>query len=669
MSVFKLHAPFAPAGDQPQAIARLTALLGGARPVGPATLLGVTGSGKTYTMAHLVANLGLPTLVITHNKTLAAQLFQEFREFFPENAVEYFVSYYDYYQPEAYIPHKDLFIEKDASINEKIDRLRHSATRALLERPDTLVVASVSCIYGLGNPEHYRAANLKVERGGRLAREAILEKLVDMQYKRTNLDLARNYFRCQGDVIEVWSAYAEEVVRIELFGDEVERITELDPASMRTLRDLPRCTVYPAQHYVLPEKEREAAFAAIEAELEERARWFKARDRLLELQRITERTRYDLELMREVGYCSGIENYSRHLDGRKPGEPPHTLLDYFPEDFLLLVDESHMTLPQLRGMLHGDRARKENLVEHGFRLPSAFDNRPLEFSEFEKYMRRTLFVSATPAEEELARSKGRVVEQIIRPTGLVDPRITVRPAEGQVDDLIARIRERVARHERVLVTTLTKRMAEDLSRYLAEFGFAVAYLHSEIETLERTEILRDLRTKKYDVLVGINLLREGLDLPEVSLVAILDADKEGFLRSARSLIQTTGRASRHVNGEVILYADTMTDSIKATVAETERRRALQLAHNAEHGITPRSVVKSIQDLVIAGEKSELSEEEKAEFAERTADLEARMRKAAEDLDFETAAKLRDELLRFGVEFGKRRTFRPKQHAKPKKRFK
>ncbi|HUT73634.1 MAG TPA: excinuclease ABC subunit UvrB [Armatimonadota bacterium] len=646
---FDLRSDFEPSGDQPQAIARLVEGLG--RGDAYQTLMGVTGSGKTFTVANVIAQVQRPTLLIAHNKTLAAQLCTELREFFPANAVEYFVSYYDYYQPEAYLPQSDTYIEKDASINEEIDRLRHAATQALFERRDVIIVASVSAIYGLGSPEDYERITLTVERGQAHDRDAMLRRLVDMQFVRNDVNLTRGKFRVRGDVLEVHSVDKELITRIELFGDEVERITVISPLTGEVVEDRERAVIFPASHYVSPWDKLERALAAIEDELQERLAYFRQHDKLLEAQRLEQRTRYDLEMIREIGYCNGIENYSRHLDGRAPGTPPYTLLHYFPDDFLLVLDESHQTVPQLRGMYEGDRSRKLSLVEHGFRLPSAFDNRPLTFDEFEQLHGQTIFTSATPRPHELGIS-AQVVEQVIRPTGLVDPELEVRPTRGQVDDFIAEINARAARGERVLVTALTKKMAEDLTEYLAELGLKVHYLHSEIETLVRSEILRDLRLGVYDVVVGVNLLREGLDLPEVSLVAILDADKEGFLRSESSLIQTIGRAARHVWGRVIMYADDITDSMRRAIDETNRRREMQIAYNREHNITPEGIRKEIRELLAAAERA--AEEPalyyagegrpEAQLPHIIADLEADMRAAAAELRFEEAAHIRDQIV-------------------------
>ena len=649
MPAFELVSDFEPRGDQPEAVEALVrGLSAGKR---HQTLLGVTGSGKTFTIANVIQACQRPTLVISHNKTLAAQLYHEFRTFFPRNAVEYFVSYYDYYQPEAYIPRTDTYIEKSTEINDEIDRLRLSTTSSLMERDDVIVVASVSCIFGLGSPESIRELVLLVERGARADRQDILMRLVELQYDRNDYDLGRGTFRVRGDVIEIFPAYSETAVRIEMFGDEVERICDISPVTGAPLADKDRAAVYPASHFATTEDRIEAAIESIEAELEQRVAHFNRNDKLLEAQRISSRTRYDVEALREFGYCQGIENYSRHIDGRAPGQPPGTLIDYFARDFLLVIDESHVTLSQIRAMYNGDRSRKATLIQHGFRLPSALDNRPLKFEEFEAKVDRVIYVSATPGEYELQHS-GPPVEQIIRPTGLVDPGITVKPVEGQVDDLIERIRERAAKSQRVLVTTLTIRMAEDLTDYLQSMGIRVRYLHAHVDTLERVEILRDLRLGKFDCLVGINLLREGLDLPEVSLVAVLDADKEGFLRSQTSLIQVAGRTARNVDGEVIMYADVVTGSMQRAMDETERRRQRQLEYNREHGVTPKSVEKAVADLIDLHREAEETAEsvvrrgrlsEGAELEVRIAELESRMYEAAAEMEFERAAALRDEL--------------------------
>ncbi len=651
MGGFRLETELRPRGDQPKAIAQLTeGVLRGDR---YQTLLGVTGSGKTFTMAHVIHNVQKPTLVIAPNKTLAAQLCNEFRELFPENAVEYFVSYYDYYQPEAYVPRTDTYIEKDTSINDDIDRLRHRATSALLSREDVIIVASVSCIYGLGSPQEYMRRVLILRRGEEYDLREVARRLVDMHYERSDQFLERGRFRIRGDTLEIYPSYEERIIRVEFFGDQVDRMTVVDPLSGEVIARQDSIAVYPATHYLTSEENLERALASIRAELEERVAELESAGRLLEAQRLLQRTTYDLEMLRETGYCSGIENYSRHLDGRRPGEPPYTLLDFFPEDFLVFVDESHITVPQLHGMYEGDRSRKETLVEYGFRLPSALDNRPLRFEEFLERVPQLIAVSATPGPWELEVST-QVVEQIIRPTGLVDPELLVRPAEGQVDDLIGEIRKRVERDERVLVTTLTKRMAESLTDYLLEMGLRVRYLHSEIDTLDRVEIIRDLRLGEFDVLVGINLLREGLDLPEVSLVAILDADREGFLRNERSLIQTIGRASRNVNGQVIMYAREVTESMRRALEETERRRRLQMEYNLRHGINPQTVrkrVSDIMDMVLLPDERVPSSARRREREEMPAEeieqlilgLEEEMRLAAEDLRFEYAARLRDEI--------------------------
>lgn len=644
---FRVISLFQPRGDQPQAIQELSeGIKAGLK---HQTLLGVTGSGKTFTIAHVIEQVQKPTLVFAHNKTLAAQLCNEFREFFPHNAVHYFVSYYDYYQPEAYIPQTDTYIEKDASINDEIDRLRHAATSALLERRDVIVVASVSCIYGLGTPEEYAAMTLSLRKGASKSRDGILHKLVELQYERNDIGFGRGTFRAKGDTIEIIPAYSENAIRIELFGDEIERILELDALTGKLIRELGFTVIYPATHWVTGREKIERALQTIRAELDERLTQLNRAGKLLEAQRLEQRTKYDLEMLRELGYCSGVENYSRHLDGRRPGEPPHTLIDYFPEDFLLVIDESHQTIPQVRGMYSGDRSRKAILIDYGFRLPSALDNRPLKFEEFEGKMNQVIYVSATPGLYERAKSQ-KIVEQILRPTGLIDPAVVVRPVKGQIDDLIDEIRKVTGRGERVLVTTLTKKMAEDLTDYLVELGIKARYLHSQIETLERVDILRDLRLGEFDVLVGINLLREGLDLPEVSLVAILDADKEGFLRSETSLIQTIGRAARNVRGRVILYADSITDSMKRALEETARRRNVQLEHNQAHGITPETIKKAVKEFLPELAREEKPEKDKrltarapAELANLLKELEQEMFAAAKRLEFERAAQLRDEI--------------------------
>ncbi len=660
-SIFKLKSDFQPTGDQPQAIEQIVEGL--KRNDKHQTLLGVTGSGKTFTMANVIAQYGKPALVISHNKTLAAQLYGEFQAFFPDNAVEYFISYYDYYQPEAYVPSSDTFIEKDSSINDEIDRLRLKATSSLLSRPDTIIVASVSCIYGLGSPEIWKQMLLFLDKGQRIDRNKILEKLVEIYYTRNDIAFERGTFRVRGDVVEIIPAYEKEAVRIEMFGDEIEKISVVDVTSGEVKNQLDRVAIYPAKHFVTPYSHLQQAIKNIEGELEDRLKYFREHGKLLEAQRIETRTNYDLEMMQEIGYCSGVENYSRHLAGRGEGERPSTLIDYFPDDFLTIIDESHVTIPQVQGMYNGDRARKETLVEHGFRLPSALDNRPLNFKEFESVINKVVYISATPADYELEKSEGIVVEQIIRPTGLMDPEIEVRPIEGQIDDLIHEVRERVERNERILVTTLTKRMAEDLTDYLAGQGIQVRYLHSEIDALDRIAILRDLRLAEFDVLVGINLLREGLDLPEVSLVVVLDADKEGFLRSERSLIQTAGRAARNVYGKVIFYADKMTGSMQRAIDETNRRREIQAEYNKEHNITPRSIQKSIDQVMSAtrvadskaapyGKKTaaqdddyvknwkKFSETEKQEILDQ---LEKSMFESAKIMEFEKAAELRDKI--------------------------
>ncbi len=645
MKSFRLDAQYAPTGDQPAAIAALTNGL--RHGVKEQTLLGVTGSGKTFTMANLVQNLQRPTLVLSHNKTLAAQLYTEFKHFFPENAVHYFVSYFDYYQPEAYIARSDTYIEKDSQINEEIDRLRHAATDALLSRRDVLIVASVSCIYGIGSVDDYNDLSVEVAKGERRVRDKLLRQLTDIQYQRNDVDFHRGTFRVRGDVIDVYPAGEEWAYRIELFGDEVDRITKIDPLTGEIVANLESYKIFPGSHYVTPKDKLKVALGCIEQELQARLAQFRKAGKLLEAQRLEQRTRFDLEMLEETGFVKGIENYSRYLTNREPGEQPATLLDYFPDDFLMLVDESHMTIPQVRGMYNGDRARKEVLVEHGFRLPSALDNRPLRFTEFERHMNQVVYVSATPAEYELSRSP-EPVQQVIRPTGLLDPNIVVRPTEGQIDDLIAEIRETVRKNQRVLVTTLTKRMSEDLTDHLQDLAIKVAYLHSDVDTLDRTDILRDLRLGVYDVLVGINLLREGLDLPEVSLVAILDADKEGFLRSEQALIQTVGRAARHENGRVIMYADAVTKSMQRTIDETSRRRGIQDAYNKKHGITPRGINRAVEDRMNTDlpeeakrAKLDLKKIPKDEYETVIKDLTAQMDLAAQNLQFEQAAELRD----------------------------
>jgi len=653
MPRFKLVSDYKPKGDQPQAIRALNKGLD--KGMKHQTLLGVTGSGKTFAMANAIAHIQRPTLIISHNKTLAAQLYSEFRGFFPKNAVEYFVSYYDYYQPEAYLPQTDTYIEKDSSINDEIDRLRLKATSSLMSRDDVVIVASVSCIYGLGSPDEYKELLVFLEKGEEITREEILKRLVGIQYERNDIDFARGRFRVRGDTVEIFPAYEERAYRIELFGDKVEKITQIDPLTGKKIADCKKATIYPAKHFVTTSSRLERAMRSIEEELKERLAELRSQNKLLEAQRLETRTKYDLEMMKEIGYCTGIENYSRHLSGRGPGERPWCLLDYFPEDFLLIIDESHQTIPQLNGMYNGDISRKKTLVEHGFRLPSALDNRPLKFKEFERLMPQTIYVSATPRPYEIEKSK-QIVEQIIRPTGLIDPKISVRPTENQIDDLIEKIKERVKNKERVLVTTLTKRMAEDLADYLTQMDLKVRYLHSEINTIKRVEILRDLRAGEFDCLVGINLLREGLDLPEVSLIAILDADKEGFLRSETSLIQVVGRAARNVNGEVIMYADRVTGSMKRAIDETNRRRRIQLKYNKEHHITPRTIKKSIQDMLAVSSESKeyvssmLREKGYQYLPARNipgviADLEKQMKDAADNLEFEIAAMLRDEIMK------------------------
>ncbi|OIU69604.1 excinuclease ABC subunit UvrB [Rossellomorea aquimaris] len=655
---FQLKSKYKPEGDQPKAIDRLVQGVNEGKR--HQTLLGATGTGKTFTVSNVIQKVEKPTLIIAHNKTLAGQLYSEFKEFFPDNAVEYFVSYYDYYQPEAYVPQTDTFIEKDASINDEIDKLRHSATSALFERRDVIIIASVSCIYGLGNPEEYRELVLSLRTGMEIERNQLLRKLVDIQYERNDIDFKRGTFRVRGDVVEIFPASRDEhCMRVEFFGDEIDRIREVDALTGEIMGDRDHVAIFPASHFVTREEKMQVAIKNIEKELEEQLAIMKEDGKLLEAQRLEQRTRYDLEMMREMGFCSGIENYSRHLTLRPPGSTPYTLLDYFPDDFMIVVDESHVTLPQIRGMFNGDQARKKVLVDHGFRLPSAMDNRPLRFEEFEEKVQQLLYVSATPGPYELEHSP-EMVEQIIRPTGLLDPVIEVRPIEGQIDDLLGEINERIEKNERVLVTTLTKKMSEDLSAYLKEIGIKVQYLHSEIKTLERIEIIRDLRLGKYDVLVGINLLREGLDIPEVSLVTILDADKEGFLRSERSLIQTIGRAARNSNGKVIMYADKMTDSMQKAIDETKRRREIQIEYNEKHGVTPTTIQKEIRDVIRAthaaeeagvyeGKETNVSKMSKPERQKLIASLEVEMKEAAKALDFERAAQLRDTILELKAE--------------------
>ena len=653
MNEFKLKAPYKPTGDQPQAIAEL--VKGFKEGNQCQTLLGVTGSGKTFTMANVIQQLQKPTLVIAHNKTLAAQLYGEFKEMFPDNAVEYFVSYYDYYQPEAYVPSSDTYIAKDSSVNEEIDKLRLSATAALIERRDVIVIASVSCIYGLGEPENFEQMMVSLRPGMEKDRDEVLRQLIDIQYDRNDMDFKRGTFRVRGDTVEIVPAdRGDTAIRVEFFGDEIDRISEIDMLTGEVKNTLNHIAIFPASHYVVPKERMEKAIRNIEIELEEQVKYFKSEGKLLEAQRIAERTNFDIEMMRETGFCSGIENYSRHLAGLAPGQPPNTLMDYFPDDFIIMIDESHKTVPQIGGMYHGDQSRKRTLVEYGFRLPSALDNRPLSFDEFESKIDQVMFVSATPGkyeeEHELLRA-----EQVIRPTGLLDPEVEVRPVEGQIDDLIGEVNKEIANKHKILITTLTKRMAEDLTDYMRELGIRVRYLHSDIDTLERTEIVRDMRLDVFDVLVGINLLREGLDIPEITLVAILDADKEGFLRSETSLIQTIGRAARNAEGHVIMYADTITDSMRAALDETQRRREVQMAYNEEHGITPKTIQKAVRDLIAVSKKVAASEVQmekdpesmsEKELEKLIKELEKQMKKAAADLNFEAAAELRDKLIEF-----------------------
>ncbi|MFR0666575.1 MAG: excinuclease ABC subunit UvrB [Faecalimonas umbilicata] len=653
MEHFELVSEYAPTGDQPQAIEQL--VKGFQEGKQCQTLLGVTGSGKTFTMANVIQQLNKPTLIIAHNKTLAAQLYGEFKEFFPNNAVEYFVSYYDYYQPEAYVPSSDTYIAKDSAINDEIDKLRHSATAALSERRDVIIVASVSCIYGLGSPIDYQEMVISLRPGMIKDRDEVIAKLIEIQYDRNDMDFKRGTFRVRGDVLEIFPAISEDyAIRAEFFGDEIERITEIDLLTGEIKSELSHVAIFPASHYVVSKESIDRATKAIEEELEEQVRYFKSEDKLLEAQRIAERTNFDIEMMRETGFCSGIENYSRHLTGLKPGEAPHTLIDYFPDDFIIMIDESHKTIPQIGGMYAGDRSRKKTLVDYGFRLPSALDNRPLNFEEFESKVNQMLFVSATPGEYE-ERNELLRAEQVIRPTGLLDPEVEVRPVEGQIDDLVGEVNKEIAKKNKVLITTLTKRMAEDLTDYMRELGIRVKYLHSDIDTLERTEIIRDMRMDVFDVLVGINLLREGLDIPEITLVAILDADKEGFLRSETSLIQTIGRAARNAEGHVIMYADTMTDSMKAAIEETKRRRQVQMEYNEKHGITPKTIHKSVRDLIsiskkVSSEEMKLEKDPESmsekELQAAIKDINKKMKKAAAELNFEVAAELRDQLIEF-----------------------
>ncbi len=648
---FKLHSEYKPTGDQPQAI---KALVDGFKEGNQfQTLLGVTGSGKTFTMANVIEQLNKPTLVIAHNKTLAGQLYGEFKEFFPDNAVEYFVSYYDYYQPEAYVPSSDTYIAKDSSVNDEIDKLRLSATASLTERKDVIVVASVSCIYGLGSPDEYMQMTVSLRPGMVKDRDQVLRELIDIQYNRNEMDIQRGTFRVRGDVVEIYPAQGGDyLIRVEFFGDEIDRITEVEPLTGRVHAELKHISIFPASHYVVSQEKIKQACDNIEAEMEQRVRFFKGEDKLLEAQRISERTNFDIEMLRETGFCSGIENYSRHLNGTEAGEPPKTLMDYFGDDFLIIIDESHMTIPQIRGMYAGDRSRKNTLVDYGFRLPSALDNRPLNFEEFEGHIDQMMFVSATPStyeeEHELLRT-----EQIIRPTGLLDPEVDVRPVEGQIDDLISEVKKETSRHNKVLITTLTKRMAEDLTDYMKEVGIRVKYLHSDIDTLERAQIIRDMRLDVFDVLVGINLLREGLDIPEISLVAILDADKEGFLRSETSLVQTIGRAARNAEGHVIMYADVITDSMRAAIEETNRRREIQMKYNEAHGITPQTIKKAVRELIsiskeIAKEEVRFEKDpesmDRKELEKLVAEVQKKMQKAAADLNFEAAAELRDKMI-------------------------
>lgn len=655
---FKLKSVYQPGGDQPEAIKKL--VKGIKENQKEQVLLGATGTGKTFTMSNVIQEVNKPTLVMAHNKTLAGQLYTEFKEFFPDNAVEYFVSYYDYYQPEAYVPSSDTFIEKDASVNDEIDKLRHSATSALLERRDVIVVASVSCIYGLVNPKDYEEHVLSLRSGMEISRETLLRRLVDMQFERNDIDFQRGRFRVRGDIVEVFLASREsEAIRIEMFGDEIDRIREVDVLTGEVKADLSHVPIFPATHFVSNDEQTRSAIESIQTELKDRLEELNRDNKLLEAQRLEQRTNYDIEMLMEMGYCSGIENYSRHMDGRKPGQAPYTLLDFFPEDSLFIIDESHITMPQIRGMYNGDRARKQQLIDHGFRLPSALDNRPLRLEEFEERVPQINYISATPADYEMNRSS-QIVEQIIRPTGLLDPVVEVRPIKGQIDDLIEEINDRVEKDERVFITTLTKKMSEDLTDYLKEVGIKVEYLHSDIKTLERTQIIRDLRVGKFDVLIGINLLREGLDVPEVSMVAILDADKEGFLRSARSLIQTIGRAARNENGRVIMYADRITDSMKQAIDETDRRRQIQEEYNEEHGITPKTIKKEVRDLiristVVDDEEKDLSEEvikqlSREERRQLIETMELEMKEAAKELDFEKAAQLRDVVMELKTKY-------------------